>query len=94
MYYIVIQGDTNMKKKIFSLRLPEETENKLEMIAKATGRSKSFIALSAIEEYVDLQAWQIQEINEALEQIERGEVVPHEEVRRIWKERLGEGYLD
>lgn len=83
-----------MKKKIFSLRLPEETENKLEMIAKATGRSKSFIALSAIEEYVDLQAWQIQEINEALEQIERGEVVPHEEVRRIWKERLGEGYLD
>lgn len=94
MYYIVIQGDTNMKKKAFSLRLPEETENKLEMIAKATGRSKSFIALSAIEEYVDLQAWQIQEINEALEQIERGEVVPHEEVRRIWKERLGEGYLD
>lgn len=83
-----------MKKKAFSLRLPEETENKLEMIAKATGRTKSFIALSAIEEYVDLQAWQIQEINEALEQIERGEVVPHEEVRRIWKERLGEGYLD
>lgn len=94
MYYNAIQGDTNMKKKAFSLRLPEETENKLEMIAKATGRSKSFIALSAIEEYVDLQAWQIQEINEALEQIERGEVVPHEEVRRIWKERLGEGYLD
>jgi len=83
-----------MTSKPFSLRLPEETENKLAMVAKATGRSKSYIALAAIDEYVDLQAWQIQEINEALEQIERGEVTPHEEVVKEWKERLGEGYLD
>ena len=83
-----------MTNKSFSLRLPEETENKLKMIAKATGRTKSFIALSAIEEYVDLHAWQIAEINEALEQIERGEVISHEELKRQWRERLGEGYLD
>ncbi|MFA7659000.1 MAG: CopG family ribbon-helix-helix protein [Candidatus Gastranaerophilaceae bacterium] len=83
-----------MTNKAFSLRLPEETKNKLAMIAKATGRTKSFIALSAIEEYVDLQAWQISEIKEALEQINKGEVISHEELRKEWKERLGEGYLD
>jgi len=94
MYYIVRQGDTNMTNKSFSLRLPEETENKLKMIAKATGRTKSFIALSAIEEYVDLQAWQIEGILRGLEQIETGEVLSHEEVVKMWKERLGEGYLD
>ena len=83
-----------MTNKSFSLRLPEETENKLKMIAKATGRTKSFIALSAIEEYVDLQAWQIEGILKGLEQIETGEVISHEELVEIWKERLGEGYLD
>lgn len=83
-----------MTKKAFSLRLPEETEHKLAMVAKATGRSKSYIALSAIDEYVDLQAWQIEGILRGLEQIETGEVVSHEEVVKEWKERLGEGYLD
>lgn len=82
-----------MTTKAFSLRLPEETENKLELLAKSTGRTKSFIALSAIEEYIDLQSWQVEAIQEGLEQIKKGEVVSHDEIEKEWKNRLG-NYLD
>ena len=78
-----------MNSKSFSMRLPNDTENKLELLAKSMGRTKSFIALSAIEEYVKTHIWQIEAIEKGLEQIEHGETISHEEVRKIWENRRG-----
>lgn len=38
---------------MLALRLPEEIEDRLERLAKATGRSKSFYAREAILEHLD-----------------------------------------
>lgn len=38
---------------MLALRLPEDIENRLERLAKATGRSKSFYAREAILEHLD-----------------------------------------
>lgn len=38
---------------MLALRLPEEIESRLERLAKATGRSKSFYAREAILEHLD-----------------------------------------
>lgn len=38
---------------MLALRLPEEIEHRLERLAKATGRSKSFYAREAILEHLD-----------------------------------------
>ncbi|MCL2316604.1 MAG: DUF6290 family protein [Actinomycetia bacterium] len=38
---------------MLSLRLPEETEARLDRLARRTGRTKSFYARAAIEEYLD-----------------------------------------
>lgn len=38
---------------MFSVRLEKETESKLESLAKATGRSKSYYAKQAIREFLE-----------------------------------------
>ncbi len=55
-----------MESTTITIRLPEELKNKLQNLAHATGRSKSFLALEAIQAYVESESWQIQAIEEAL----------------------------
>jgi len=41
------------EKNMLAIRLPEEIESRLEALAKATGRTKTFYAREAILEYID-----------------------------------------
>ena len=68
----------------FSLRLKPETKARLQELAEATGRSKSFLAQDAIEKYLDLEAWQIRAIQEGLKAVDEGRVIPYEEVKKKW----------
>jgi predicted transcriptional regulator len=76
-----------MGKESFSLRLPDDVKNKLELIAEATGRTKSFVAIEAISNYCDLQAWQINAIKEGLKQADEGKFINHEELKAKWESR-------
>lgn len=76
-----------MAKESFSLRLPDEVKNKLELIADATGRTKSFVAIEAISTYCDLQAWQINAIKEGIKQADEGNFVSHEELKAKWESK-------
>ena len=70
-----------MKKgALVSLRIEEDLAARLERLARATHRTKSFIASQAIEEYLALQEWQVEAIQEGLDDIARGDVVGHAEV--------------
>jgi RHH-type transcriptional regulator, rel operon repressor / antitoxin RelB len=76
-----------MAKENFSLRLSEDLKNKLELIADATGRTKSFIAIEAIENYCDLQSWQISAIKKGLKQADEGKFINHDELKLKWEQR-------
>ncbi len=65
--------------KPISIRVTDRTLERLERMSRATDRSKSFLAAQAIEDFLDLQEWQVAAIQKGIEQAERGEVVPHEE---------------
>ena len=70
------------------MRIPEETKEKLDKLAQATHRSKSFLAEEAIARYIDLEAWQVGEIEQAIQEADRGDfaldlVGPVEEVCRL-----------
>lgn len=56
-----------------SMRLPESLSEKLSQLAEATGRSKSFLAVQAIQDYVDREAWQVAEIEQALMEADAGD---------------------
>ena len=50
-----------------SVRVPPEIRDQLEDLADVTGRTKSFLAAEAIENYLATQAWQVKAIKKAVE---------------------------
>jgi RHH-type transcriptional regulator, rel operon repressor / antitoxin RelB len=55
-----------------TVRLSQELKGKLERLAESTRRSKSYLAAEAIAEYVDANAWQVEEIRKAVEKADAG----------------------
>jgi predicted transcriptional regulator len=75
-----ITGDIFMNKQtLVSVRLSEPVADRLENLAQATNRSKSFLAAQAIEEYLALQEWQVAAIKEGIDAADRGDTVSHHE---------------
>jgi RHH-type rel operon transcriptional repressor/antitoxin RelB len=52
---------------IMNVRLPFESNKRLEALAKVIHRSRDDIAAQAIEEYLDMQEYQIRAIQEAVD---------------------------
>lgn len=63
-----------------TIRIDQEIKDRLEVSAKRQKRSKAFLAVEAIEEYLSTQEWQQKRIVEALASVERGEGVSHDTV--------------
>ena len=77
------------KSTMMTIRLTPETREKLDVLARDTKRSRSYLASEAIERYVNLNAWQVAHITQALAEDEAGgHAVPHEKVA-AWLESWG-----
>ena len=55
-----------MESSVLTLRVSNKTKTKLNKLAEATQRSKSYLAAEAIERYLEVEAWQIKEIKQAV----------------------------
>jgi RHH-type transcriptional regulator, rel operon repressor / antitoxin RelB len=71
-----------MSTETLSIRIDSAMKEKLEALAEQTQRSKSFLAAEAIAAYVELESWQIGEIEAGIADDETGRVVNHEEVKK------------
>ena len=69
----------------FTIRLDEETLAKLDALAADTERSRNWLATKAIQDYVELNAWQIQRIKEGISEADRGEFATDEEVEAVFR---------
>jgi predicted transcriptional regulator len=72
-----------------SVRLGTETKKRLDALAKRARRSKSFLAAEAIEAFVEAESWQLDEIQQGLEELDAGRGVPHKEVSK-WLRSWGQ----
>ena len=69
------------KTVTMNVRLMPEVNQKLEVLARSQGCSKSDLASRAIESFVDNEGWQVREIELGLAEARSGKPgVPHEEV--------------
>jgi RHH-type rel operon transcriptional repressor/antitoxin RelB len=59
-------------------------------MAKSTGRSRSFLAVEAINEYLDINEWQVAGVKRAIASLDRGAGVPHARVKE-WVASWGSG---
>jgi predicted transcriptional regulator len=67
-----------------SSRVDKAVSGKLDRLAKATSRSRSFLISEAIRAYVEDQAWQIETIEEGLKQADRGKFASCDNVRQTF----------
>jgi RHH-type transcriptional regulator, rel operon repressor / antitoxin RelB len=78
--------------EVMTIRVDRKTKTRLEKLAKAMERSKSYIAAEAIRAYVELNEWQITEIRGALKEADAGDFASEAEVeavRRKWRRGAG-----
>jgi RHH-type transcriptional regulator, rel operon repressor / antitoxin RelB len=68
-----------------SLRLDDDVKERLEKLADATQRSKSFLAAEAIRAYVETNEWQIGEIRKGVKEANAGDFASEADVRAVAK---------
>jgi RHH-type transcriptional regulator, rel operon repressor / antitoxin RelB len=54
-----------------TVRLDAQLKTKLEALSQSTQRSKSWLAAEAIKAYIEQESWQIEQIEEAIQQANR-----------------------
>jgi predicted transcriptional regulator len=63
--------------------LDDETLEALDQLARKTDRSRDWLVTKAVEDYVALNAWQLEKIEAGLAAADRGDFASDEEVNRI-----------
>jgi len=71
-------------KEIITIRVETEIKEKLDQMAIATKRSKSYLASEALRDYIKLNEWQLNAIQEGIRQADNGQLIPHEEIKAKW----------
>ena len=67
-------------------RIDEETQSRLDQLAKATDRSRSWLVADAIRRYVEEEGWQVAAIEEGVRQADAGDFASEEEVKTVFAE--------
>lgn len=78
-----------METAVLTLRVPAEVKDRLDKLADATQRSKSYLAGEAIRQYLDLEAWQIGEIQQSLGEADAGDFAADDEVDAVVRKYAG-----
>lgn len=75
-----------LKVESVTVRVKPATKTRLEALARATKRSKSYVIEEALEQYLDVNEWQIDGIVQALAEADRPDAifVDHDEVLAKW----------
>ena len=68
-----------------TIRLEDDVKDRLDQLAGATQRSKSYLAAEAVRAYVENNEWQIGEIHTALREADAGDFASDREVARLSK---------
>lgn len=75
-----------------TVRLEDDVKDRLNVLAEATQRSKSFLAAEAIRAYVENNEWQIGEIQAAIMEADAGDFTSDSDVAALakkWKVNAG-----
>lgn len=68
----------------FTVRVPSDLKTKLEQVAKSVERPRSWVVQRALEQYVETEAWQIEDIKASLREADAGEFATQEEVDAVF----------
>jgi predicted transcriptional regulator len=67
----------------FTVRLDEDVLRDLDRLAQKTDRSRNWLVTQAVQEYVSVNAWQLEKIEAGIAAADRGDFASDEEVSRV-----------
>ena len=73
-----------MTARTINVRLPEALYKQIEELAKATARSKSFLTIDALTNYVQSESWQISDIQEGIMEADAGEFATDKQIKAVF----------
>ncbi len=68
-----------------TIRLEPGLKSRLDQLSKITDRSKSYLAAEAIREFIELNEWQLREIEQAVQEANNGEFASEQAVKKVLK---------
>lgn len=79
-----------IKAASLTVRVKPDTRKRLEAMANVTRRSKSYVIEEALEQYLDVNEWQIKGIQVAIAEADSKDVIftDHETVLKKWEKRV------
>ena len=73
-----------MTAKTINVRIPEALYKQIEELAKATARTKSFLAVDALTNYVRNESWQIRDIHAGIVEADAREFATDKQVKAVF----------
>jgi predicted transcriptional regulator len=73
-----------VKDSQVSVRLPNELKEKMQTYAHLTGRTKSYVAMEALREYLDWRIPQVEDLKAAVAAADQGDFASDEEVAAVF----------
>ena len=69
-----------------TMRLPRGMKDELDALARATGRNRNALVQEALRRFIDVQRWQIAEIEAGIREADAGIFVGNDEMDALWAE--------
>ena len=73
-----------MTARTVSVRFPEALYLQIEELAKATVRTKTFLAIQPLTNHVQIASWQILDIHEGIKEAGAGELASEAQVAAVF----------
>jgi RHH-type transcriptional regulator, rel operon repressor / antitoxin RelB len=75
---------TSPQTRTINVRIPVSVFNQLDELATATARTKSFVTVEALSSYLEAQAWQVKEVQEAIVEADNGDFATDDQVDAVF----------
>jgi len=69
-----------MSNTTITIRTDSDLAGKVAALASSMDRSRNWVIEEALRQYVETQAWQVEGIKAAIDSLDRGEGISHEQV--------------
>ena len=73
-----------MSTEAFTIRSDSNKVKKLDQLANKLDRSRNYLVNQAIEQYLDINTWQIQQIKQGIKAADEGRFVDDAEMERVF----------
>jgi len=70
-----------------TIRMATRTLRRIDGVARALSRSRTWVINQALERYLDYEEWFAAEVRTALKQAESGDLVEHDAVLKSWERK-------